>query len=781
MATRKQIRQVRFGRKGALTLTAPLPNDLDALRERKAVRQKLDLCDELLIVNHPSKTRTFERDFLPLTVKFPTIKLLTLQLLAGAKQMYGSSRSSYTTLQDLYFGIEEFLLSVSGNASLGRSVEAVEDLNVQTAKNFESWLLATYPGRTLNRKRFGKLKTVVEHLQIKCPDVPRIGRTFTWPAGPRSTEAVSEGYPAAVFNALTKACLADIKFVMAAMGSFHETASSTARVVDRDPSLDELIREFGERELKLKSLGKLIETRPSLFENTIRKSPTVVRCIKPLGMTMNEFVALYRRRRDECLGHEKVVSKMRVDSQNSISGYTAEESYKIAMSTINNLYPNWPLAMDYVAANELFSYENTVLTVSSKRIPTAVERKTYRVLNRMKFGYQRTNIEVGVVAYFAHRFFTANTLYPFFLYVQMNTGWNEEVVVSLTDSLDDHVEPDILDPDYVLIYGSKHRVNKAQGCRSSKTNPLSVYRVLRFIESVLHNHRTAINYLPGTLWQFVLHKNLWNKFQRVTKNIENRNIGSISARFLNRHGIVVDPEKKTQRIEARRVRTTYVTRRRESGLSLEEVSPLLGHADISTTDSNYDSDKGSTELKNKRVRELQVRLLDDIKHYRARIVSSKTLSELREAIGAADNSSTNPPAVREVATSLSLTLEQAIHLMSPRGQTYISACIDRREPTWGNARLFVPAGHDCTFFNRCCLCDKSLIFKEALPYIARRVQDIQKLRLVIPSEEWAANYSDEASAWEQILEDWRPIDTVTAAKLACSAQEYSLPLTMRGA
>ncbi|MBK6472991.1 MAG: hypothetical protein IPF94_20355 [Betaproteobacteria bacterium] len=755
-----------------------MSNDPESTAARKAAKGKLDLCDELLMVHHQSKTRPFQRNFTSLIQEFPEVKLLALQLLAGAKRQYRNSETSYTTLQDLYCGIDEFLRSVCGPESLSGAVDAVEDLNIQVARNFDAWLLRTYPARTLNRKRFGKVRAVVDYLKKNHRDAPRIGAPFSWPAAPKNTEEVSESYATEVFNALTKACLLDIKFVQAAMKSFDAIVSSPERVVDRQPTLEELIRTFGERELLWKSEGRLIETRPSAFENTIRKSPTALKCISAWGLTMNEFVSTYRSRRDECLQYDKVISKMQIGANGLLKGYSASDSYRIAMATVANTHPNWPIAMECSAANDLFSFEGTIL---GKKQVTADERKTYRVLQRMKFGYQTQNIEVGLMAYFAHFFFTAETIYPLFLYVQINTGWNEEVVVSLTDSLEAHVEPDICDPDYVLIWGDKRRVNKAQACRSNKSNPLSVYRILRFIESVLQRHRQSTNYLPGVMWQFVLNKNLWNKFQRVTTSLDNGNIGSISEGFLRRHGIVVDPEKKVQRIEARRIRTTYETRRRESGLSLEEVSPLLGHPDISTTEKNYDSDKGSTELKNKRIRELQTRMLDDFRHYSARLISNRTLSELRDAIGEAESLSTKESAVAAAAAHLNLTQEQTIHLLSPKGQTYIAACIDRSEPTWPNARLFVPIGDDCTFFNRCCLCDKSLIFSEALPYIARRIQDIQSLRLTIPSEEWAANYAEEGAAWEQILTDWLPTEDVVAAKSICNTQEYALPLTMRGA
>lgn len=778
MANIRDLRKPGYGRGRSPATGSPLPNNPESLAERKAARQMLDLSDDLLLVKHLSRTKPFQRDFSPLTRRFPEIKLLALQLLAGAKKKYANQGTSYTTLQDLYFGIEEFLRSVSGPEALSGAVHAVDDVNVQVAKNFDAWLLEQYPGRTLNRKRYGMVRAVVEYLKKNFPGVPRIGVAFTWPPAPRNTEKVSEGYATDVFNALTKACLQDIKFIQSAMKGFDEIRSSHERIVDRQPTLEELIRVFGEREMNWKSEGRLVETRPSAFENTIRKSPTAQKCISAWGITMDEFVRTYRTRRDECLRHEKVATKMQVGPDGLLSGYTATESYRIAMATMVNFHPDWPLNMEYSAANDLFSFEGIQL---GKKQVTIEERKTYRVLYRMRFGHQALHMEVGLMAYFAHLFFTAETIYPLFLYVQINTGWNEEVIVSLTDSLDAHIEPDIVDPDYVLIYGSKYRANKAQACRSNKSNPLSVYRVLRFIESILHQHRQSKNYLPGVMWQFVLSKNLWNKYRKVTTALDNGNIGSISETFLKRHGLVVDPEKKVQRIESRRLRTTYETRRRESGLSIEEVSPLLGHADIDTTDRSYDSDKGSIELKNKRIRELQSRMLDDFKNYSARLISNKTLAELRDAIGKAEALPNAKSSVQAVAATLGLTEAQTIHLLSPRGQTYISACIDRREPTWPNARIFVPVGEDCTFFNRCCLCDKSLIFKEALPYIARRILDTQQLRLLMPAEEWAANYADETAAWEQILVDWRPSDEVAEANLLCREQDYALPLTMRGA
>ncbi|REG45490.1 hypothetical protein B0G80_9087 [Paraburkholderia sp. BL6669N2] len=119
--------------------------------------------------------------------------------------------------------------------------------------------------------------------------------------------------------------------------------------------------------------------------------------------------------------------------------------------------------------------------------------------------------------------------------------------------------------------------------------------------------------------------------------------------------------------------------------------------------------------------------------------------------------------------------------MSPAGQTYIAACTNALAPTWPGAEKFVGAGERCRFFNRCSMCDKAIIFKEALPWVARRIHDLDDLRLIIPTPEWAINYEDERAGWQWVLDNWSNRKEVSESEVLARTDAYILPRIMRGA
>lgn len=78
------------------------------------------------------------------------------------------------------------------------------------------------------------------------------------------------------------------------------------------------------------------------------------------------------------------------------------------------------------------------------------------------------------------------------------------------------------------------------------------------------------------------------------------------------------------------------------------------------------------------------------------------------------------------------------------------------------------------------MCRQAVIFREALPFIARRVDDLIRLKSRLNVIEWTSNYGDELAAWEQILNQWNPQEQVLDAKVLAKNDVYALPLTMRG-
>lgn len=775
---RGPFRKVSAGNKDRPTKAVHnLPaNDLKSLHARKDARQKLDVEGTSLRVRQRTTRGHYERDFYSCVELYPHHEYLLRQLLAGAAKDLGQRLVAYQTHQDAYLGIEEFLCYLNGDEPLHKAVNCIADIDFQVANGFRSWLIRKFRGRVANRKRYGRVREAITLLQSKHSSNADVGCSFRWPPGPQTSDKPSESYSTGVFNALANACLVDIKEIMATMSRFDVIAARETPLRQVEHSLENLMYELVTAECSKRDSGQIKPTHRKGFEWIIRHHVGAQNYAREHGMTMSEFVELYRSRGRQLAKEGRPIHGGRVSRHGLVDGHDRQTSARIALATVASRYPYWPLYMDLETADRLLSQEWHLEHWDRDSIDT----RLYRALGSIKVGRPEAPIEKGKMACYSHFCFTFNTIFPFLLFVQLNTGWNLESVLSLTDRLDDHVEPDLIHEDYVIIYGNKQRSKSAVSHRSNRKSRYSVYSILRFVEAQVVRHMTSPHYEPGRLWQAILSKNLWRKWQRMISPLESRSYPAVSTAFLVRHGIVVDPTKKVQALEARRIRTTYATMRREQGLPIEAVSSLLDHGDVDTTDRHYDSDLGATDLKNKRLRQLQARYVADIQHYSARLAVSTTLAQLRDAVA-----QTVAPRRREIVLRTGAEIgiddmDRIIHLISPEGQTYIAACADSRHPTWPRARDFVPEGQLCRYFNRCCLCDQGVIFREALPYVLRRVKDLEALRLRMPAPAWNSNYGDELEAWEGILNAWRPQADITEARALVETGAVVLPLTMRG-
>jgi hypothetical protein len=456
---------------------------------------------------------------------------------------------------------------------------------------------------------------------------------------------------------------------------------------------------------------------------------------------------------------------------------SADESDWRAMATAHKMYPAWPLGMPLEDATTTFSAGEQRAGCQGMR---SAHERTRRVIQAMSFGPDGKEMSHGQNAYFSHFTFSAASLYPFILFVQINTGWNLESVLSLSLPLDAHIEPDLVDEQFCIIYSSKHRTEKTVWHRTNKKSPYGVYRVLKFVEKMITRQASSPHFLPGQLWQFLPIKNLWMKTGTMLTTVTNGAISLCGATFLARHDIPVDTDAKIPVLESRRLRTTVQTKRRQQGLTIDQMQGLQGHADIDTTSVHYDDDASASELKNEQIRKLQERHVADFRSYHARLAQSATLRELREAMQGISQVKRKHLRFGRPDDPLELTQEQVIHLMSPAGQTYIAACTNALAPTWPDAEKFVGAGDLCRFFNRCSMCDKALIFKEALPWVARRIRDLDDLRLIIPAPEWVINYEDEVAGWQWVLDNWSNREEVAEAVVLAMTDAYILPRIMRG-
>ena len=700
---------VGAGKKLAITLT----NDKAAILQRATQHQDINFELVSLDVLNRTRTKNFERSFWFVAEKSPHYKFLTKQLLYGAQLDLGNRLVAFQTHQDCYYGIEEFIDFLNSlDPPNHKKIGTIADLDFQTTRNFVAYYLQKFPGRTVNRKRYGRVKAVVNMLKRTLSQNASVGENLVWAQAPATVETPSESYSDEVFNQLIDASITDIKFVMKMMSEYS---------------------------------GKLEFTKSTLANVNFK-----------------------------------------VTTSGMVSGATRDESNLLCSALTSRVHPDWPFFVSFSEASDLFSSE--WLGKQKGKAGDVENRYIYRLITRMRItttirhhrsGEMRSiDLEVGKLAYFCQFFFTVQTLFPFILFVQLNTGWNLEAVLSLTDDLDSHLGEDLVDPDqYVLIYGTKWRTEAVLHCRSNKVHPYSVYNILKFVQRQLKKFKDSEHYRTGSLWQGVLYKNLWNKFGKIVITIDASTYGAESRNFLERHGIFLNTEAKRPGIESRRVRTTWETKRREQGLPLETVSEMMGHNSIDITSIHYDRDAGSTSLYHRRLRKLQTDWDDDFRNYGVRLSESVTLDQLRSSIGTNAQEKTVATVASEIGTFYEPSV---IHLLSPEGQTYIAACIDSKSPTWPEANRFVPIGGKCSYFNRCCMCNQAVIFKESLPYIARRISDLIGLQTRINSIEWSRNYGEEASAWGQILNRWAPKSDVDDAKLCGMSEEYALPLTMRG-
>lgn len=697
---------------GKSTEILALANDENSLIQRATERRSFDFESVPLDVLNQTKSNVFARSFQPLSTQYPHHTFLIKQLLQGAHLDIGRRLVAYQTHQECYYGITEFIESLNHiGLQQSKHLSCIADINFQTTSNFKAFLLQRFPNRTANRKRYGRVKSVVSKLQAKYAAESSVGIAIAWAQAPRMNETPSETYSNAVFNRLVEASFTEIKSIMKMMESYKQAQANS------------------------------------------------------------------------CLETENVryaVTKSRV-----FAGYSMTETVEIVSALTRRYFPAWPFYMDFAAANHLFTrewelelptgdYQNRVLCRAMRGISIV------RTLKNQSTGdFFDDQLHVGQMAYISQSFFTFRTIYPFILFIQINTGWNLEVIMSLSDNLNDHIGEDLIDPDqYVLIYGAKWRTEDVVRCRSNKRDPYSVYSLLRFIENVLSPFKQSPHYVKGYLLQAVSTKNLWKRNKRIISEMNSPSIAEESSRFLKRHGIQISSEAAKPSVEARRIRTTWETKRREQGLPLETVSPMMGHSDFATTLVHYDSDPGSSELRNKKLRHLQTQWTSDFSNYGVKLATDESLKDLRQAILNGKKAKSN---IKCFGGTEIRDEEKIVHMLSAAGQTYIVACLDAMQPTWPSSGSFVERGSKCTYFNRCCMCEQAVIFKESLPYVARRISDLEGLKSRITAPEWAANYADEIEAWESILTRWNPPSDVFDAVANSKLPQYSLPLTMRGA
>ncbi len=397
------------------------------------------------------------------------------------------------------------------------------------------------------------------------------------------------------------------------------------------------------------------------------------------------------------------------------------------------------------------------------------------------------NGRLGRFANFAAMHFVADTIYPFYLLILIKTGWNSEVLNNLSDDLDDYIVDDpFLDPkNYVMILGFKNRSNGVvRSPRCKRNTVFGPYQLLKYIELRIKKYKDSPYYVDGLLFQFSRSflATEANEAKKLIKNFADRPqlLNFASRYFVKRHQMEA---LFGQSINHRMVRSGYATLMNRSGNSAQKVGEALDHMDAydtaETADEYYLSDQATNAQKDEVISKIQNQLLTDLCDYKHRLVESKTLQQLGQAINAAKSQDEREKLIDIAVSETKLAKKTVVCLLSASARTYIVACEDRSNPTWPGHEKYVKSGW-CRHFNKCCLCKQSVIFPEALPYVARRIIHLDELQKVLTGSEWMAEYSEEYDSWMDILESWNNKAQVESAWDMARAGLVLLPKMMKG-
>lgn len=462
------------------------------------------------------------------------------------------------------------------------------------------------------------------------------------------------------------------------------------------------------------------------------------------------------------------------------TGKGEERNFKLILCTLAQKFPDYPFNLSLERATWFLGYKRYT-EMDPKEIDTTVEGTMLSAVNRIGTTHYRRSIK-GVNLIRASMHFLLETLYPFVLHVQINTGWNLECLVALTDDVESYVTPCLLDPDnYVLIQSTKVRGQKREPKtvihRCSRHQQFSTYRLLKYVESVVTRYKDCPSYRPGRLWQYAVRSSS-QMTQLITSyggNTADKHYGS--KLFISRHSFKHFTDAW---VSHGRIRTSYETLREMQGIPSQVISQDMGHESEETTSKHYAADVTSNAVKDVKIAAYQEQLVHQLRHYDCQLAESESLSKLREAIEKSHGDAGLKARLKEAARTLNTDEKTIVHLISPEGQTYIAACRDSLNPTWAGHEQYLKKGERCYLFNKCGGCRQAVIFREALPFIACRLLDLEKSRPKTNQFEWLSNFGEESDQWQGVLSDWSDQGAVEKAREAAQRGDVALPLRMRG-
>jgi len=760
----------------------------------------MDIPDRDLRVQVPvyrsgrSTPTMYTNDFGPLVEQYPHHETLVKHLILGT-ELY-LKRTSLATVSSAYAGIRtlvEFLND--GQWVTVSTVRTVADLGLDVCVSFRSYLLKTYPSRWANVKHYRAVRGAVRALQEAYSSHESIGGRKPWPVAPAYERRATEAYSLDVFQKLVACCVEDIRAIMAAHEHYEDLVAHGERLRADDITLENV-------------MWWLTYASPNIYGRSITK----VKELQWLGefctandLSIDDLLALHHDQGDELAARGANPFGTRIAWERA----TNEERVRnldLAAATLAAHFPAYPFHLSLVDVRGFYKDAGR-RTIAGHEGEFETKLAATIRLSRASHG-----IETGIGAYFSYIHWTSDTLFPFFLFLELQMGWNPQSLLALPadltgnahdipDDLEDltpGIAPDMIDPQAATLIASiKRQADGRNGPklvlhRSYKGDPFGAFAMLTYISEKVTAYGDSPHYLPGTLWQYIHDPTWWSRTGSLlgTFTDNHKSLRRASAAFLKRHSIegIKGPRGMEDVINSRRVRSTYASLRFMEGKDVADIQQDLDHASGETTDTNYLSDDATVEEKNRALFPVLVEWADDLTNQEPVLTRSLTYEKLRENILAASRAgeAKKNEVIDRYASALGVRREDVVHIISGDGDTYIIACRNARAPTWPGHEEAVRPGKKCGAFNKCCLCKQAIIFADSLPYIARRILDIESFTgpTGLNSVDWAAAYGNEVAAWREILARWEqkgPVykEQVDEAWRTAYAGDVVLPTLMR--
>jgi hypothetical protein len=506
-------------------------------------------------------------------------------------------------------------------------------------------------------------------------------------------------------------------------------------------------------------------------------------CIKDIK-AIKKFHAAF-----EALGSESPQFTFRNLGKATFLKHDPNALFMQILATLKRRWPEYPFYMGEARAK---AFLNTKHNSDSKLDEDFELRRCMEealLACSTKISFMKGTLERGAILAAQH--FVPDTIFPFLLLAQIASGFNVECLKFIPDRLDEVIFDSLINLDNLaVIYGFKHKTKKLIPVKSKKRQAFGTYQLLNYIKSVIKRYEDSEHYVKGALFQYG--KTKFGIREECDPNLKgdpnlfcsfhgrNQAYPNMAKSFVRRHGLEALIGKT---IDSRKVRSLYGTFALNEGKTPREIGQDYGHADADTTgdtaDKHYLSDKASIRQKNKAVAKIQGQMLSALLDYKSRIVESITLQKLRDGILSAKTQLEREKRIEEAAQTLKLEEKVIVHLLDAGVQTYILACTNMTNPSWPGHDSAVKNGQ-CRQFNKCCLCARSVVFPEALPYIAKRIMDLEEMQYRVAPMEWTTNYDDENDGWRGILDAWPNRSQIESAWDAARSGKILLPKVMKG-